>query len=131
MSKLNYDFAKYAFYNQLLKLALQKINYIPVSPLTVLVNYVSNEYIKKYTFFQFSSNFHIKVSNIELNKHIIKHSQKILANDYDCSGFLQINNYYIHLDHFSKAFSDLYFIATSIDLSSIDSSSIDLSSIQS
>jgi hypothetical protein len=119
MSKIDFNLTKNAFFQKLLTLALNKISYIPLSQLTVLANYVTDEYISKYTFLQYSSNFHIEISDTELIKHIKKHSKKILANDYDCSGYLNINSSYIHLNKFSRVMYDLYILATTIKLSSI------------
>ena len=119
MSKIDFNLTKNAFFQKLLTLALNKITYIPLTSLNVLVNYVADEYINTYTLLQFSSNFHIQVSNTELIKHIKNHSKKILANDYDCSGYLNINSSYIHLNEFSRVMYDLYILAITIELSSI------------
>lgn len=110
---------KKTFKECLLKLAIQKIKYIPIEPLTILVDYVAEEYINTYTLLEFSSCNHLDVSNIEFLKHINRHCKKILANDYDCSGYLNINNSYICLEHFSKAINDLYSWAASIELTSL------------
>jgi len=114
MSKNDFELSKNTFSSTLLNLALNNITYIPSSVLTVLVNYVADEYINTFTLYQYSSNFHIQVSNIELYKHIRNHSKKILANDYDCSGYLNIDSSYIHINQFSQVMNKLYFLAASI-----------------
>ena len=119
MTKDDFITIKKTFFNCLLQIALQKIKYIPIEPLTTLVEYVAEEFIHTFTLLEFSSDTPIEVSNIEYNKHIKRHGKRILANDYDCSGYLNINNSYIHLEHFSKAINDLYSWATSIELTSL------------
>lgn len=119
MSNDNFITLKKTFKECLLKIALQKIKYIPIEPLTTLIDYVAEEYINTYTLLEFSSYNHLEVSNIEFLKHIKRHSKKILTNDYDCSNYLNINDSYIHLQHFSKAIHDLYSWAASIELSSL------------
>jgi hypothetical protein len=114
MSKIDFELAKNTFSYTLLNLALHNITYIPSSVLTILVNYVADEYINTFTFYKFSSNFHIQVSDIELYKHIKKHSKKILANEYDCSGYLNIDSSYIHINQFLQVMNKLYFLAASI-----------------
>jgi hypothetical protein len=119
MNKDEFITIKKTFFNCLLKLALQKIKYIPIEPLTTLVEYVSEEFIHTFTLLEFSSDTPIEVSNIEFNKHIKRHCKRIIANDYDCSGYLKINDSYIHLNNFSKAIHDIYLWASSIELSSL------------
>ena len=116
MSTNDFSTIKETFKQCLYKIALQKIKYIPQQPLKTLVDYVSEEYINVYTLLEFSSDTPIEVSNIEFNKHIKRHCKRILANDYDCSSYLNINNSYIHLEHFSNAMYILYQCAYSIDL---------------
>lgn len=117
----NTDFStiKDTFKQCLYKIALQKIKYIPQEPLSKLVEYVAEEYIHTFTLLEFSCDTPIEVSNIEYNKHIKRHGKRILANDYDCSGYLKINDSYIHLEQFSKALNDLYLWASSIELTSL------------
>ena len=119
MYKIDFKLTKNAFFQKLLTLAQNKVTYIPLSLLTVLVNYVTEEYINTYTLLEFSSNFHIPISNTELIKHINNHLKKIIANDYDYSGYLNINSSYIHLNKCSRVLYDLYTLATTIDISSI------------
>ena len=116
MSTTDFSTIKETFKQCLYKIALQKINNIPQLPLTTLVEYVAEEYINTYTLLKFSCDTPIEVSNIEFNKHIKRHCKRILANDYDCSSYLNINDSYIHLEHFSNAMHILYQCAYSIDL---------------
>ena len=119
MPNTDFPTIKKTFFNCLLKLALQKIKYIPIEPLTTLVEYVAEEFIHTFTLLEFSSDTPIEVSNIEYNKHIKRHCKRILANDYDCCSYLKINDSYIHLEHFSNAMHLLYQIANSIDLQTL------------
>jgi hypothetical protein len=116
MLNSNIDTIKDTFKKCLLKIALQKIKYIENEPLKILVDNVAEEYINIYTLLEFSSYNHIEVSNIEFLKNIKRHSKRILANYYDCSSYLKINESYVHLENFSKAMYLLYEIANSIDL---------------
>jgi hypothetical protein len=116
MPNSNFNSIKETFKECLYKIAFQKIKYIENEPLKILVDYVAEEYINIYTLLEFSSYNHIEVSNLEFLKHIKRHSKRILANDYDCSSYLKINDSYIHLEHFSSAMHLLYQIANSIDL---------------
>jgi hypothetical protein len=116
MQNSNFNTIKETFKECLYKIAFQKIKYIESEPLRTLVNYVAEEYINVYTLLEFSSYTHLEVSKIEYNKHIKKHCKRILANDYDCSSYLKIDEYYIHLEHFSNVMHLLYQIAYSIDL---------------
>ena len=50
MYKIDFKLTKNAFFQKLLTLAQNKISYIPLSQLTVLANYVTDEYINTYTF---------------------------------------------------------------------------------
>ena len=119
MSTNDFSTIKETFKQCLYKIALQKIKYIPQQPLKTLVDYVAEEYINVYTLLEFSSLTQFDVSNIEFNKHIKRHSKRILANDYDCSSYLNINDSYINLEHFSNAMHLLYQIAHSIDIYTI------------
>jgi len=116
MPNRNFNSIKETFKECLYKIASQKIKYIENEPLKILVDNIAEEYINIYTLLEFSSYKHIEVSNIEFLKHIKRHSKRILANYYDCSSYLKINDSYIHLEHFSSAMYLLYQIANSIDL---------------
>jgi hypothetical protein len=116
MSTNDFSTIKETFKQCLYKIALQKINYIPSESLKTLVDYISEEFIKVYTLLEFSCDTPIEVSNIEYNKHIKRHGKRILANYYDCSNYLKINDSYIHLNHFSNAMNQIYQYASSIDL---------------
>ena len=116
MPNTDYSTIKDTFKQCLYKIALQKIKYIPSESLKIFVDYVGEEYINVYTLLEFSCYTPLEISSIELNKHIKKHCKRILANDYDCSSYLKINESYIHLEHFSNAMHLLYQIANSIDL---------------
>jgi hypothetical protein len=117
----NTDFStiKDTFKQCLYKIALQKIKYIPPEILKTLVDSVSDEFINTYTLLEFSCYTPIDVSVIEYNKHIKRHCKRILANDYDCSSYLKINESYIHLEQFSNAMHLLYQFASSIDLQTL------------
>ena len=117
----NTDFStiKETFTQCLYKIALQKIKYITPESLKILVDYVSDEFIHTYTLLEFSSFTPFDVSVEKYNKHIKRHSKKILANHYDCSSYLKINDSYIHLEHFSNAMHTLYQYASSIDLQTL------------
>jgi len=110
---------KETFKQFLYKIALQKIKYITPESLKILVDYVSDEFIHTYTLLEFSSFTPFDVSVEEYNKHIRRHSKRILANHYDCCSYLKINESYIHLEHFSNAMHTLYQYASSIDLQTL------------
>jgi hypothetical protein len=119
MSNIDFSTIKETFKQCLFKIALQKIKYITPESLKILVDYVSDEFINTYTLLEFSSFTTLDVSVEEYKKHIKRHSKQILANHYDCSSYLKINESYIHLDHFSNVMPLLYQYATSIDLQTL------------
>jgi hypothetical protein len=119
MANTDFSTIKETFTQCLYKIALQKIKYITPESLKILVDYVSDEFIHTYTLLEFASFTPFDVSVEEYNKHIKRHSKKILANHYDCSSYLNINNSYIHLEHFSNAMHILYQYASSIDLQTL------------
>jgi len=119
MTNPDFSSIKDTFTQFLYKIALQKIKYITPETLKILVEYVSDEFINTYTLLEFSSFTSFNVSVEEYNKHIKRHSKRILANHYDCCSYLKINESYIHLEHFSNAMHQLYKYASSIDLQTL------------
>jgi hypothetical protein len=116
MPNTEFNTIKDTFKDCLFKLAFQKIKYIESEPLKILVDNVAEEFINTHTLLEFSCFTPLDITTNEYNKEIKRHCKRILANDYDCSGYLKINESYIHLDHFSKAMYLLYNLASSIDL---------------
>ena len=119
MPNTEFNTIKNTFKDCLFKLAFQKIKYIENEPLKILVDYVAEEFINTHTLLEFSCYTPLDITTIDYNKQIKRHCKRILANDYDCSGYLKINDSYIHLYQFSKALNDIYLWASSIELSSL------------
>jgi hypothetical protein len=116
MPNTEFNTIKNTFKDCLFKLAVQKIKYIESESLKILVDNVAEEFINTHTLLEFSCYTPLDITSIEYNKQIKRHCKRILANDYDCSGYLKINESYINLDNFSSAMYLLYNLASSIDL---------------
>ena len=77
MYKIDFKLTKNAFFQKLLTLAQNKVTYIPLSLLTVLVNYVTEEYINnRYDYLTYSDN----LKELKNNKLKIIYNNKYKSN---------------------------------------------------